>query len=81
MSTKIAKMLKEAGAEIVETKAMRGNWEQYTGSFRLIGIPGDFIELPGRGGRVTQRAAALALEAFAAGRTNGEAQAAATEAN
>jgi hypothetical protein len=80
MSTKIAKMLKEAGAEIVETKAMRGNWEQYTGSFRLIGIPGGFIELPGRGGPVTRSAAARALKAFAAGRTNGEAQAAAMEA-
>jgi len=59
---KIEKMLKEAGAEIVETKAMRGNWEQYTGRFRLIGIPCGYIELPGRGGRVTLQAAARVLE-------------------
>lgn len=52
---------------IIETRMMVGNWQEYTGEYRLIGIPGDSLDLPGRGGKVTQDAAARALQVFASG--------------
>jgi len=50
---------------------------RYTGNYRLIGVPGNYIELPGRGGRVTQQAAWRALACLEAGGTHAEAQEAA----
>lgn len=64
-------------ARILETRRMAGNWERYTGHFRLIDVPGGYIDLPGRGGKVTREGAARALAVFAAGGSNAEAEAAA----
>ena len=61
-------------AEIIETRRMAGNWQEYTGSYRLVGVPGGYIELPGRGGPATRLGALRALAAFAAGETNATAQ-------
>ena len=62
-------------AQIIETQRDG----HYTGHYRLIGVPGNFLELPGRGGDVTRRAAKRALGAFAAGQSNQEAARAAWE--
>jgi hypothetical protein len=59
---------------IIETYDGQG---RYTGNYRLIGVPGGYIDLPGRGGKVTQRAAERARAVFAQGGTNAEAQEAA----
>ena len=60
--------------EIVETKARVKGWDKYTGNYRLIFIPGGYIDLPGHGGRTTQQAAKRALAVLAAGGTNLAAQ-------
>lgn len=61
--------------EIVETKRMVNNWEEYTGKFvAVVALPGDaaHFALPGRGGPVTKRAADKLGELFAAGKSVGE---------
>ena len=45
---------------------------RYTGRYRLIGVPGGFLDLPGRGGRVTYQAAHRAIQLFKLGWTNGK---------
>lgn len=63
-------------AAIIETYDAQG---RYTGHYRLIGVPGGSIDLPGRGGKRTKEAAARAIAAFEAGKTNTEATQAAWE--
>lgn len=53
--------------EIIETKKMVNNWQEYTGNYRLIGIPGEYMDLPGHGGKRTKDAAVRALKVFEAG--------------
>lgn len=49
------------GAAIIETQEMVGSWHQYTGSYRLVGIPQGYVDLPGHGGRRTVQAALRVL--------------------
>lgn len=60
--------------EIIETYDDQG---RYTGHYRLVGVPGGALELPGKGGLVTRRAAERALEVLRQGGTHDEAQEAA----
>ena len=48
-------------AAIIETQEMVGSWHQYTGSYRLVGIPQGYVDLPGHGGRRTVQAALKVL--------------------
>lgn len=61
-------------AEIIETHDRNGN---QTGNYRLVGIPGDHIDLPGKGGLITQKAARRAVETFENGGTHRDAEIAA----
>jgi len=56
---------------IIETHDGAG---RYTGHYRLIDIPGEYVDLPGRGGPVTQQAAHTAQWVFAQGWSNAQAQ-------
>lgn len=71
---KLESLLNKFNAEIVETRRQENGWQKFTGNHRLVGVPGDYIEIPGKGGRKTKLGALKALEAFDAGKTNGEAQ-------
>jgi pimeloyl-ACP methyl ester carboxylesterase len=61
--------------EIFETRAYVNNWQQFTGHFRVrVPCSNDVIafDLPGHGGRVTQKAAGEIHTLWHAGKTAGE---------
>lgn len=57
---------------IIQTKRQIGNWQSYTGHFRLL-VDSDqgqiAFALPGRGGRVTRQAAGVIKRLWLAGAT------------
>jgi len=61
--------------DVFQTKKMVGNWEQFTGHYR-VSVPcvdGPlFFELPGRGGRTTLRAARQIHDLWHQGMTAGD---------
>lgn len=72
MKTKICNC---SECEVFQTKAMVGNWEQFTGHFRVrVPCDSDLIcfELPGRGGRTTLRAARQIHDLWHQGMTAGD---------
>jgi len=61
--------------KIYETTAFVNNWQEYTGQWCVqVNYKTDLIAfyLPGRGGRVTKRAAKLVRKLWESGKTAGE---------
>lgn len=52
---------------IIETTKRVNGSDMHTGHYRLVGIPGDYLDLPGRGGKVTKDAAYRANLVLAGG--------------
>lgn len=50
-----------AKAAIIQKQEMVWNWHQYVDSYRLVGIPQGYVDLPGHGGRTTVLAALRVL--------------------
>ena len=48
-------------AAIIQKQEMVWNWHQYVDSYRLVGIPQGYVDLPGHGGRRTVLAALKVL--------------------
>ena len=64
-------------AQICEIVEILPDMDRFTRRYRLIGVPGGHIDLPGRGGPVTINAGKRAIAAFEQGKTIEEAKEAA----